>query len=241
MGIDGCIYWPPASSRHIQKYDPYLNQVSLVGDEYKGVSLIEWNGGCLASDGVVYCIPYFAGRILTIDPWKEFSMTVKYMIEEYPQNFGNLFERSEEMESSTLSHQTKTDHHAAPHKCANRYNEIIIGLAKVLEKLMKHAPLHHVCKINFDHAVAKFGQEKVIETLVKHITPVNDFCRRSNLCPFMIVASHKESSVSAIYHFLCQDLSWVNGIGNVADKKRKNTKFSFESISFIDNKHPNLY
>ena len=244
LGIDGCIYWPPASYRHILKYDPYLNQVSPVGDDYKGVSIdsiiVNWSGGCLASDGVIYCIPHFAKRILTIDPWKEFSMTVKYMIEEYPQNFGNLFKRSEEMESSTLSHQTETDHHAAPHKCANRYNESIIGLAKVLEKPTKHTPLHHVCKINFDHAVAKFGQEKVIETLFKHITPVNDFCKRSNLCPFMIVASNKESSVNAIYHFLCRDLSWVNGIVSFevkvegsalhvhgADKKRKKKKLEF--------------
>ena len=67
--------------------------------------------------------------------------------------------------------------------------------------------LHHVCKINVDHAVLKFGQEKVIQVLDIHMKPVNDFCRRSNLCPFLIVASYKESSVSAIYHFLCQDLS----------------------------------
>ena len=73
-------------------------------------------------------------------------------------------------------------------------------------------PLHQVCKINCNHAVVKFGREKVIEVLDEYMTPVNDFCRHSNLCPFMIVASYKESSVCDIYHFLRQDLSWVNGI-----------------------------
>jgi len=58
----------------------------------------------------------------------------------------------------------------------------------------------------------------VIEVLDKYMPPVNDFCKRSNLCLFMIVASCKESLVCAIYRFLCQDLSWVNGIDSVEVK-----------------------
>ena len=211
LGIDGCIYWPPIFASRTLKYDPHTNQTSLVGDNY-GRERIKWYGGSLASDGVIYCVPYNAERILSIDPWKEFTMTVKNNIEEHPQNFGFLFERP---------------------NCFNTITKFVqkIGFKKVFKKHAK-PPLHRVCKINFDHAVVKFGQEKVIQVLDKNMKPVNDFCRRSNLCPFMIVASYKESSVSSIYHFLCQDLSWVNGIGNAADKKRNKYKILLRKHKF---------
>ena len=127
-------------------------------------------GGALSSNGVIYCFPYPANRILTIDPFNELSMAVKNKIEEHPQEFGFLFQttREDEDEESPSPFQT-----------------------------------------HFDHAVIKFGQEKVLEVLEKHMQPVNDFCKGSNLCPFMIVASSKESTVSAIHHFLRCDLSWV--------------------------------
>ena len=252
LGIDGCIYWPPADASRILKYDPHTNQASLVGDDYEGerpyfegFALEIWNGGCLASDGVIYCFPGGARRILTIDPWKEYLMTVKNNIEEHPQHFGLLFERTEERESSTLSHhEPSIDDHAAPRKCTNCYNAIIkfvqkIGFRKrALEEHMNtiQPPLHHVSRINLDHAVVKFGQKKAIEALEKHMAPVNDFCERSNLCPFMIVASYKESSVCTINHFLCQDLSsWVSGIGSL-EVKAKGTGSAQEKVQYSPSK-----
>ena len=214
LGIDGCIYWPPAKGCHILKYDPLTNQTSLVRDDYGFSSHKQWSSGCLASNGVIYCIPNHAERILSSDPWKELCTTVKNNIQEHPQNFGFLFERPEQRDFSTLSHQTKIGHNAAPRKCTTRYKAVVkfVQQIKVFEKCMK-PPLYHVYQTNFDHAVVKFGRKKVIEVLDEYMTPVNDFCRHSNLCPFMIVASYKESSVCDIYHFLRQDLSWVNGIG----------------------------
>ena len=73
LGIDGCIYWPHIYARHNLKYDPHTNQTSLVGNDF-GVYRYQWCGGSLASDGVIYCIPHAAERILSIDPWKEFLM-----------------------------------------------------------------------------------------------------------------------------------------------------------------------
>ena len=252
LGIDGCIYWPPAKARRILKYDPNTNQTSLVGGDYGISAFYKWSAVCLASNGVIYCFPHFAynfpqfaDRILSIDPWKEFCTTVKDNIEEYPQDFGFLFERHEQTrKSSKLSHQTKMDHNnAAPHKYKTRYKAVGKFVQKIRSKKVfdKHTKptLHQVCKINCNHAVAKFGREKVIEVLDEHMTPVNDFCKRSNLCPFMIVASYEESSVSEIYHFLRQDRSWVNGIDkrsvevkvqdsalhvHGADKKKKKKK-----------------
>ena len=54
--------------------------------------------------------------------------------------------------------------------------------------------------------------------------PVHDYCKESNLCPFMIAASYKESPVCAINHLLRRDLSWVNSctIGSMKDNAPKN-------------------
>ena len=67
---------------------------------------------------------------------------------------------------------------------------------------------------NFDHAVIKFGQKKVFEVLEKAMKPVNKYCKENNLCPFMIVASNKESTLCAINYMLRRDPSWVNTCSN---------------------------
>ena len=78
---------------------------------------------------------------------------------------------------------------------------------------------------NFDLAVAKFGQNKVFEVLEKAMKPMNDYCKESNLCPFMIAASHKDIPVCAINHLLRRDLSWVNScIGGFEGNTTKNNK-----------------
>ena len=84
-------------------------------------------------------------------------------------------------------------------------------------------------KTNLNHAVAKFGQDKVLEVMEKKfMKPINDFCKKSNdLCPFMIAASCEMSTVGAIYHLLHRDVSWVNifisslECNASKDKKRK--------------------
>ena len=282
LGIDGCIYWPPAHASRILKYDPHTNQASLVGDHYGGGFEQDhyYKQGCLASDGVIYCFSEFSSRILTIDPWKEFLMNVKKNIEEYPQNFGFIFERTEKKESSTMSlHKPNIDHqlertkqttesstlsyqqpnihhHEAPRQSKSCYNAIAkfvqnIGFQKAaleenttmppplkppLEPQLKpplEPPLHHVSRINFDHAVVKFGEEKLFEGLEKHMAPVNDFCKHSNLCPFMLLASCKEISVGTIYHFLCEDLSsWINGGVGSLEVKAKGTLRAQEKIQY---------
>ena len=75
---------------------------------------------------------------------------------------------------------------------------------------------------------------------------MNDFCKFANLCPFMIVVTYNESSVCAIYLFLCQDLSWVNGVSGLEVLKAKGSAlnlhkgdqkgdkiFSFESYAIV--------
>jgi len=53
-------------------------------------------GGALAIDGVVYCIPCCATQVLGIDPFKEFSMTLQNNFRQHPQELGRLFLKDEE-------------------------------------------------------------------------------------------------------------------------------------------------
>ena len=166
LGIDGCIYWAPCYNGYTLKYDPHSKQFSRVGDNFETevdeTELYNWFSGALANDGVVYCIPSNANRVLAIDPIGEFLATTKTVIQDHPKEFGYLFQTIE---------------------------------AEVT---------------NFDLAVVKFGQNVVFDALEKSMKPVNDYCKESNLCPFMIAASYKESPVCVINHLLRRDLSWMN-------------------------------
>ena len=50
-----------------------------------------WIDGALADDGVIYCAPSFASRILAIDSFREFSVTIKDSMRLHPQELGRLF------------------------------------------------------------------------------------------------------------------------------------------------------
>ena len=77
----------------------------------------------------------------------------------------------------------------------------------------------------FGHAVIRFGQNKVFEVMETSMKPINDFCKKSNLFPILIVASCEESTVDAIHHLLCRDLSWVDSsINSLKGNAPKNKK-----------------
>ena len=56
----------------------------------------EWQGGALATDGAIYCVPFYSSRVLAIDPFKEFSATLQTNMTLYPQELGRLFVKDEE-------------------------------------------------------------------------------------------------------------------------------------------------
>ena len=198
------------------KYDPHTNQPLLVGDDY-GNRHGKWWGGALASDGVIYCFPGRENRILTIDPLNELSVAVKNKIEEYPQKFGFLFQKTFEEEEDEEGDDDDEEEDEDEDEEEDDDEEE--------DEDESRSPF----PTNFDHAVIKFGQEKVLEVLDEHMEPVQVFCKGSNLCSFMIVASSKESTVSAIHHFLRPDLSWVaciralqaDNVQVLTEKKRK--------------------
>ena len=100
LGIDGCIYWPPTSATYILKYDPHSNLTSLVGDDL-GDDMDKWSGGCAAPDGVIYCLPDNANRILAIDPLKECILFFQNTMEQFPEELGCLFQPSDDIPDDT--------------------------------------------------------------------------------------------------------------------------------------------
>ena len=117
LGIEGCIYWTPPNSSVgcALKYDPHLNQTSLIGRD---------NGGALATDGIIFCISHGAKQVLTIDPLGEFSLVTKTKMEEHPEELGFLFRIND---TDTTSNRTYFD-------CAVTN----FGIRKVLEIVQEH-------------------------------------------------------------------------------------------------------
>ena len=64
----------------------------------------KWQGGALATDGIIYCIPIyfpFCGtHILAIDPFKECSATLQTNMTLYPDELGRLFLKDEECDET---------------------------------------------------------------------------------------------------------------------------------------------
>ena len=100
VGADKCIYWPPSSANRVLKFDPETQQLpSLVGDVL-GTGNYKWNGGALAPNGNIYCIPHYSTQILTIDPFKEMSMMLQNNFRQHPQELGRLFVKDEECDET---------------------------------------------------------------------------------------------------------------------------------------------
>ena len=66
-----------------------------MGDDLGEVNF-KWNGGALATDGVISCcIPFSSKQILAIDPFKELTMTMQNNIIKYPEELGRPFAKDE--------------------------------------------------------------------------------------------------------------------------------------------------
>ena len=123
-------------------------------------------------DGTIYCLPDCANRILTINPLREYTLSLKNNMEEHPEQLDYFF------------HPSRDD---IPDDT------------------------------NFDQAVTKFGQKRVLELLDECMPPIDRVCTEANLHPFIIAASFKNSNVSVIYHFLRVGVpSYVNCINHAS-------------------------
>jgi hypothetical protein len=102
IGVDKCIYWPPFNVNRVLKFDPETQQLpSLVGDDL-GEGRDKWQGGALATDGVIYCIPFghTTTQVLVIDPLKELSMALQKNFRQHPQELGCLFVKDDKYDET---------------------------------------------------------------------------------------------------------------------------------------------
>ena len=72
----------------------------FLGDDF-GNNLSKWNGGWLASDGVIYFFPKDAEIILYIDPWKEYTSSLENDMIQHPEQLGCIFHPSHDMPTET--------------------------------------------------------------------------------------------------------------------------------------------
>ena len=94
IGLDQCIYWPPAMRNQVVKFDPAVKQLPwfLVLGERFGLGY-GWHGGALANDGVIYCPPLSPkqDQVLAIDPWKSLRVAMNESMILHPEDLGRLF------------------------------------------------------------------------------------------------------------------------------------------------------
>ena len=229
LGRDGYIYALAEDSR-VLKIDTVNNSHGFVGNSIQSEhSNLGWFDAILGIDGCIYWAPYNARRTMKYDPHSNQTSLVG-------DDFGRHMHRWYGGALATdgvvycipcrakqvlaidplgeFSVETKTNVEEHPEAFGSLFHTIEAEENSVLSFT------------NFDHAVIKFGQSKVFEALEKSMKPINDFCRESNLCPFMIAAYYKESTVCAINNLLRRDLSWVNSwissFERNTPKKKKN-------------------
>ena len=230
LGRDGCIYALAAGALakygRVLKIDTVNNSHYFVGSNIQSdhndveVQVCGWGDAILGIDGCIYWPPYYASRTLKYDPYMDRTSLVG-------DNFGSQPSQAMKWNSGALATDgiiycipsyefhvlaidpmgefegtTETNMHAQPEEFGSLFQTTI--------KADEDSGVNATSLTNFDIAVIKFGRNKVFEVLEKHMAPINDYCKESNLCPFMLVASQKESALCAIHHLLRRDLSWVN-------------------------------
>ena len=67
VGMDECIYWPPLNANRVMRLNIITQVPEFVGDDLGHEEYKKWNGGALASNGMIYCIPRDAKQVLAMD------------------------------------------------------------------------------------------------------------------------------------------------------------------------------
>ena len=237
LGRDGCIYVLGKNYRlRVLKIDTTNNSYCFVGNTVEADFICGgWGDPILGIDGCIYWPPQGASRILKYDPYTNQTLMVG-------DDYGNRDRSNNKWRGGALASDGAIyciPSNANHILCIDPFKEFSMNVKDSMEEDPHQFGFlfqttgddkgSTTSQTNFDHAVNKFGHKKVFEVLGKHMKPVNDFCKISSLCAFMIVASSKVSTVGTINHFLKQDLSWVNCVstcsveeGNaLTNKKRK--------------------
>ena len=174
------------------------------------VGIMGWGDAVLGIDGCNYWQPYDARRTLKYDPHSnQTSLVGDDFGREKKKWYSGALAADEVIyclsctANQVLAIDPLREFSVAMKTNMQEYPGQFGSLIQIIEAEDNSAPP----LTNFDHAVVKFGQSKVFEIMEKSMKPINDLCRESNLCPFMIAASFKDSTVCAINHLVRRDLS----------------------------------
>ena len=207
LGRDGCIYAFTAKYKRVLKIDTTNNSHCFVGNsiqsEHQG-----WGDAILGIDGCIYWLPTFAFRILKFDPHTNQTSLV-----------GGVFESQNKWDVGCLASDGVI--YCIPNRASrilsiDPWKEFTSSIKMNIQGHQEQLGyLFHLSddipnETNFDRAVTKFGHKRILKWLEECLPPPDRLCTGSNLYPFMILASCKESDVSVIYHFLRQVPSFVN-------------------------------
>ena len=210
-GRDGCIYALVNKRSRVLKIDTVNNSHCFVGGSFQSDRHgWGWGDAILGIDGCIYWPPRDAASTLKYDPhsnqtslvgddfgrmvckWSNGALATDGIIYCIPSNAKQVLAIDPIGEFLETTKANMQEH------------PIEFGL--LFQTNENYVP----SLTNFDLAVAKFGQNTVFEVLEKGMKPINDYCKESNIYPFMIAASYKESPVCAIHHLLHRDVSWVH-------------------------------
>ena len=72
-----------------------------MGDDFETHDACKWIGGCAASDGIIYCTPDCANRIFAIDLLKDYMLSLKVNMEQFPEQLGCIFQPSDDIPDET--------------------------------------------------------------------------------------------------------------------------------------------
>ena len=207
MGRDGCIYAAVGCGR-VLKIDTTNNSHFIVGNRVEVV--VKYEHSILGIDCCIYWPPYNAAQILKYDPH---SNLISLVGDDLGDDDKDKWVGGCAAPDGVI--------YCLPY---NAKRILAIDPLKEYALYLKNSMEKHPEKLgclfqpsddipddtNFDRAVTKFGKKKVFELLDEYIAPVNQFCTVSNLYPFMIAASCRNSEVSVIYHLLRQMPSFAN-------------------------------
>ena len=236
LGRNGCIYALDKDGR-LLKIDTANNTHCLVGNtvesDHDGNG---WGDAILGIDGCIYWPPSRAAYILKYDPHTNQSSLVRddYGLHIYKWRGGcSATDGATYCLSSSETRVLAIDplkEYAFSLK--NKMEECPEQLGRIFQ------PSDDIPdETNFDRAVTKFEQKKVLELFEDCMPLADQACAVSNLYPFMIAASYNSSHVSVIYHLLRQVPSLVSASAitvtsntTQSGKKRKQHSTSFKNV-----------
>ena len=214
LGRDGCIYALTKDGR-VLKIDTTKNVHCFVGNRIAGCHLLPgygWKDAILGVDGCIYWPPRVARRVLKYDPHTNQTLLVgddydgvdvyKWVCGVLASN-GNIY--CFPFSGNRILFIDPLKEFSATTKLNMK------GHPEELGYLFRRKEEDTTLSLtDFDHAVKKFGIEKVFKVLEECMPPMHKVYSTAGLCPFVIAASLPNVPLSVIYFMFRETLSVID-------------------------------